>query len=568
MAKEPKRLVKWFRRERSGKVYRYAWIGYNQRNGNGTPTFVRETNISQLPPEQIEAIARTLKAGGKVDVPGSGAALAVPASEVEFLGALAMGDVWTALAICEGLGIREALGETLSDEERDAVTAMLVDRVVNPRPHSKRALCDSYPDSALADLLESGPIPLRQWYRSLGALWRVQERVEERLAEGATDGIFLYDITSSYFEGEHCPLAAFGYNRDSKKGKKQIVIGLLANSGGRPLALRVFDGNTRDDTTVLGWLERIRDQFGARDLVFVGDRGMVTSSIRREIDQSDRERIEYVTALTRGEIMDRLDDASHPLQLGLFDHRGLAEIEHGGQRHVLCFNPEKQGEDRATRDRLLAKTEEKLRMVERNVSLGRWKREKTIAARLHRWLDRWNVGRFFRVDYGPGSFSVQRDEEKIREWERLDGCYVIVTTVPEDRMGTGEVRDRYKSLARVEQAFRTMKTTDEFIRPIRHWTADNVRGHVFMCMLAYLVIWEARRRFAGLLDRDPESRECEGDSLREIWEALAAGVQLGTVRAGDRELRQLAPMDAYTRRLLAAAGCRIGPTEKERMRVA
>ncbi|NCA83894.1 MAG: hypothetical protein EOM72_14360, partial [Opitutae bacterium] len=341
MAKEPKRLVKWFRRERSGKVYRYAWIGYNQRNANGTPTFVRETNISQLPPEQIEAIARTLKAGGKVDVAVSGAELSVPAAEVEFLGALAMGDVWTALSLCEDLGIREALGETLSAEECDAVTAMLVDRVVNPRPHSKRALCDSYPDSALADLLSSGPIPLRQWYRSLGALWRVQERVEEHLAEGATDGIFLYDITSSYFEGQHCPLAAFGYNRDGKNGKKQIVIGLLANSEGRPLALRVFDGNTRDDTTVLGWLERIRDQFGARDLVFVGDRGMVTSSIRRVIDQSDRERIEYITGLTRGEIMDRLDDASHPLQLGLFDHRGLAEIEHGGLRHVLCFNPEK-----------------------------------------------------------------------------------------------------------------------------------------------------------------------------------------------------------------------------------
>ena len=559
MARPPKRLVKWFKRQGSGKVYRYAWIGHYKRNHNGTPVFVRETNISQLAAGQIEAIAELLRAGATAG-PG------VP--QVRFVDSLLLGDTWTTLRLCEDLGIAGILEATLSPISRDAVTAMILDRVINPRPHSKRALCDSYAQSALCDLLESEPIPLQHWYRSLGALYGVQEKIEAHLAKDATDGVFLYDITSSYFEGVHCPLAAFGYNRDGKKGKKQIVIGLLANSAGRPLALRVFNGNTRDDTTVIDWLDRLREQFGARDLVFVGDRGMVTSSIRREIDQSDRERIDYITALTRGEIMDMLDDDEHPLQLGLFDHRGLAEICHEDRRYVLCFNPDKQPEDRAVRNRLLAKTEEKLDMIERNVADGRWKREKVIAARLHRWLNRWNVGRFFEVEYAPGSFSFRRNEEKIRHWERLDGCYVILTTLQADRLEAEAVRDRYKSLALVEQAFRTMKTTDEFIRPIRHWTPNNVRGHVFMCMLAYLVIWEARERFAAFLKRDPETRECEGDSLREIWEALARGVKLGTVKIDDRTVRQLAPIDTYTRRLLAAANCKIGADEKRRLRVA
>jgi hypothetical protein len=559
MDKQPKRQVKWFKRQRGEKVYRYAWIGHCKRNKNGTPIFVREANISHLSPEQIEAIAQALRNGGEAGV---------PESEVRFLDSLSMGDTWAVVGICEDLGIRAALDAVLAPDALDAVTAMIVDRVINPKPHSKRALCDSYPQSALCDLLQADPIPLEQWYRSLGSLHSAQAEIETCLAEDATDGVFLYDITSSYFEGQNCPLAAFGYNRDGKKGKKQIVIGLLANSEGRPLALRVFNGNTRDDTTVVGWLDRLRDQFGAQDLVFVGDRGMVTSSIRRAIDESDRERIEYITALTRREIMDRLDDDGHPLQLGLFDHRGLAEIEHDGQRHVLCFNPEKQSEDCETRNRLLDKTEEKLRMVERNVAGGRWRKQKVIAARFHRWLDHWNMGRFFEVEYGPGTFSFRRDEEKIREWERLDGCYVILTTVKSDKLGTEDVRDHYKSLSQVEQAFRTMKTTDQFIRPIRHWAPDNVRGHVFMCMLAYLVIWEARGRFSGLLGRDPRSHECEGDSLREIWAALAEGVKVGTIRIGGQPVRQLAPLNSYTRKLLAAAECSIGASEKRRLRVA
>ena len=559
MPKPPKRLVKWFKRKRKATVYRYAWIGYYKRNRNGSPVFVRETNISHLPTEKIEAIAELLRSNGvsSGDVPA-----------VQFLGSLSLGAAWTVLRLCEDLGVADVLGSLLSPLHRNAVLAMISDRVTNPKPHSKRALCDSYPRSALCDLLQSDPIALQHWYRSLGALYRVQGKVEASLAEGAADGVFLYDITSSYFEGTHCPLAAFGYNRDGKKGKKQIVIGLLANSAGRPLALRVYNGNTRDDTTVVDWLDEIRNQFHAHELLFVGDRGMVTSSIRREIDESDRERIDYITALKRGEIMEMLDDDGRPLQLGLFDRRGLAEIRHGNKRYVLCFNPNKLPEDRAVRNRLLDKTEEKLRMIERNVAAGRWKREKVIAARLHRWWDRWNMARFFRVEYGPESFSFHRDEEKIRHWEKLDGCYVIVTTVPPDRMEAEAVRDRYKSLALIEQTFRTMKTTDEFIRPIRHWTPDNVRGHVFMCMLAYLVIWEARRRFAEFLERDPETRECEGDSLREIWEALSDGVKIGTVKIGEDTVRQLAPIGNYTRKLLAAAGCPIGAVEKQRLRVA
>jgi hypothetical protein len=559
MNRARKRRVKWFKRRRKNKTYAYAYVGYDARNEKGTPVFVREASLTGLPQETVEAIDRALRGEGEAPVADAPAL---------FIDSIDIGATWCGLRVAEDLGITAALARHLSPPFDQAIMAMILDRVINPKPHSKRALADSFSSSALARICPPAePIPLHQWYHALGLLYEQQEKIEQELASEITDRVFLYDITSSYFEGQCCPLAAWGYNRDGKKGKRQIVIGLLTNSQGRPLAVKVFRGNTKDETTVAEQMARIKDDLGVEEFIFVGDRGMLTSSVRNDIDADARRLIDYVTALTRKEIMALVEDDDHPLQLGLFDQDNLVEVCENGQRYVLCHTPEKADEDRRTRERLLTLTEAKLQSVQRNVEGGRYKREQVIAARLHRWYNHWGMAQFFEVDYGEGRFEYRRNEEKIEQSSNLDGAYVITTTVDAERMDTQQTLDCYKSLARVEKAWRMMKTADEFIRPIRHWNPDRVCGHVFVCMLAYLVIWESRRCFQSFLERD-EDRTCEGDSLREIWERLDAEIKIGTLSLGDERVDQLKPMGSFARRLLGAANASISRQEKERLQVA
>ncbi len=418
----------------------------------------------------------------------------------------------------------------------------------------------------MARILGPVDIPFNHWYSSLDELYGTQEAIERELMRGADidDTIFMYGITSVHYEGTGCPLARFGYNRDGKKGKLQIVVGMLTNSAGRPLGVRVFNGNTRDDSTVLEQMRRIKTDIGVEKFIFVSDRGMVTGAIRGEEDLLPSSGIDYITALTRNEIIKLANDDSHPLQFSLFDAE-MAEVEDNGIRYVLCHNPLKSDEDKTTRLRLLARTESKLESVARNVESEKYKSVKVIARRLYKWLDKWGMGKCFKIDYGEGSFKYERDQERLDELARLDGCYVITTTVKASLFNKGQVVEHYKRLTRVEQAFRHMKTTDEFIRPVRHWNEDRVRGHVFVCMLAYLVIWQARRRFSEFLERDEGTCECEGDSLREIWEALDKGVVIGTIDVDGTSEDQFAPIPNYQKRLLKAAKASINKEEKKRL---
>lgn len=557
MKRQHKRRVKWFKRQRDNKTYTYPYIGYDTRNENGNPVFVRETSLTGLPRETVETIDRALRGEGEASE---------ACGPVRFLDSVAVGAAWSGLRIAEDLGVVAALEDQLQPPYVEAVLAMILDRVINPKPHSKRALAAAFPGSALARIMQSDPIALHNWYGALDLLYDRQEQIQQALAGEITDRVFLYDITSSYFEGDCCPLADWGYNRDGKKGKKQIVIGLLTNSQGRPLAVKVFRGNTKDETTVAEQMARIKDELGVEEFIFVGDRGMLTSSVREDLDADSRRLIDYVTALTRKEIMDFVDADEHPLQLGLFDRDNLVEVVDGDRRYVLCYNPEKADEDRRTRARLLALTEAKLESVRRNVEAGHYKKEKVIAKRLYRWYDRWGMAKFFDVEYGEGRFGYTRNEEKIDSFAGLDGAYVISSTVKPATMNSEELVNCYKSLAQVEKAWRMMKSADEFVRPIRHWNEQRVCAHVFVCMLGYLVIWEARRRFEPFLERD-EDRTCEGDSLREIWERLDRGVKIGSLSIAGETVEQLKPIAPFDRRLLAAANASIRAPEKQRLRV-
>jgi hypothetical protein len=543
-----KRKVKYFKRTKQGKTYHYPWIGYSFRNKNGNPDFKREVNLSELPEDDVVAIDTALRCAARVT---SGV------EEVEFLDSVSIGAEWTALRIAEQLGIVAEL-ERLDEKYRQAVMCMILDRVVNPRPYSKSALFNALPGSGLERVLAPDGLEpkLHDFYVALEKLYEAQPGIQRGLFSSRTQSerMFLYDITSSYVEGQNCPLAAFGHNRDGKKGKKQIVIGLLTDSEGLPMAVEVFEGNTSDQTTVMGQIEKLRVQFGIEEMVFIGDRGMLTSARRKDLQAAEYDQIKYISALTRSEMFRFIDDQNHPLQLGLFDRQNLAEIEHEGVRYVLCFNPDMQRRDQQTRMRLIERTEEKLEMIRRNAEAGKWKSRDVIATRLYRWINRWGMERFFKVEYGDAEFSYERDDETIQEHEALDGCYVIVSDTASADIPTEKVRSRYKSLAQVEQAFRTMKSTELYIRPLRHWNPQRVKGHVFLCMLSYMIVWQARRMFQPFIaaENDIDSG-VSADSLRDIWDTLNQ-VKIGIIKIGKKVHEQLKPLSGKVKSVLKSAG--------------
>jgi transposase len=235
----------------------------------------------------------------------------------------------------------------------------------------------------------------------------------------------------------------------------------------------------------------------------------------------------------------------------------LVEVENEGVRYILSFNPEKENEDRQTRLHLVEKTKEKLQMIERNVTNGRWKRSKVIAKRLFSWVNKWGMERFFNYEYDDGKFTFELDEERLKTYEAIDGFYVITTDVVEGELSTSEVRDRYKSLSQVEQAFRALKTTDLFMRPIRHWNPERVKGHIFMCMLAYLIVWKARELFADFITHEQVSNDAKAvddcHSLRVLWERLDRWVQIGKFQIGGKIIEQIKVLPAKARPILRAA---------------
>lgn len=563
-----KRRIKYYKRNKAGKTYHQPWIGYSYRRENGTPDFKREISLAGFDSKVVEAIDLALRCEGNLGTIG----------EVSFERGLNIGAAWSAWCVMENMGIVEELG-VLDEKHRPAILAMILDRVISPRPHSKLGLWETLPGSALERIISPGkemPKNLHDFYAALDSLHDRQGSIQQALfkrRESSDCTVFLYDITSSYMEGTQCPLSEYGYNRDGKKGKLQIVIGLLTDSDGRPLAVEVFEGNTSDQSTVMERIDSMRKDFGLGEMVFIGDRGMLTRARRENLEADEYEQVKYISALTRREFFGFLDDQDHPLQLSLFDRHKLVEVEDtdSGVRYIMSFNPEKEEEDREVRRRLLAKTEEKLHMIRKNVENGKWKDEKVIAKRLHTWINKWNMERFFIYEYGEGVFKFDRNDERIRHYEAIDGFYVITTDTAPERFDTCEVRKRYKSLSQVEQAFRAMKTTDLFLRPVRHWSPTRVKGHVFMCMLSYLVVWETRHRLDDVISKKPVpgneacSPETSCHSLRTVWETLDAGMQIGTIRVGGNIKEHLSPIPEDAKNIMEKIGAK--PNSKRVARI-
>jgi transposase len=543
-----KMRVGYARRSYKGKVYETPLVITSYRDEQGTPRHKTLANLSKLPTFIVNLIAEALKRGDSAVLEEY-----VHLKEITHLGSLMIGPAFVVLSVLKQLGMGEILKASLSVKHFIAIVAIVVERVISSKPLSVMALRRLYEKEAVSFLLDEKKAPsLKTWYGALSALEEKREEILKALyRRNHTPGkLYLYDITSSYFEGTTCPLAEYGYNRDGKKGKMQVVIGIMCDERGCPIWVDVFKGNTSDQTTVKTQLISLKEKLGVTEFIFVGDRGMVTNARIEELEKEGWwESFSYITALTREEMMKAVETENHPVQLDLFDHHQLVEVEKEGTRYVLCHNPQRKDEDQKTRERLLNLTEEKLACIRNNVAGGRIKKKDVIARRLYRWITHWGMERFFEVTYNEGFFSYRRKEEEITRYERLDGCYVIRSNAAKWHEATEELRDHYKDLKYVEQAFRTMKTADIQTRPIRHFNESHVRGHLFACFLAYRVIWELRERLSPILTRDPETKRCEAGSLADIWRELGT-VSLAKLEARGKVYTKLSQIDDRVNKIL------------------
>jgi transposase len=463
-------------------------------------------NLSKLPRDVIEALRALLKGGTVI---GTGP------DELAIERSLPHGHVAAALGMIRKIALDRLILSTAKDPASrrycDLVVAMMVDRLIEPRSKLGfvRAVDGETAISSLGPVLGLGRVKEREAYEALDWLLEQQTRIENGLARRhLEDGVLvLYDVTSSYFEGRCCPLAHYGHSRDHRRDRPQIVYGLLCTREGLPIAVEVFEGNTADPSTLRSQVEKVKDRFAISRMVLIGDRGMITSArIRDDLRPAG---LDWITCL-RAPAIKALAQDDGPLQLSLFDERDLAEISapdmFPGERLILCRNRDLATERARKREDLLVATERELTRLQEQVHRknSRLKSAAGIGMAVGAVLNRKKMAKHFDVEVADAYLSWQRRFEQIEEEARLDGIYVLRTSVPAEHLDAAETLQAYKDLSRVERAFRSLKTVDLEIRPIRHWTAPHVRAHVFLCMLAYHVEWLLREALAPLLFHDTE----------------------------------------------------------------
>ena len=472
-------------------------------------------NISHLPGHVIEAIRLLLK----------GEALVQPQEAFSIERGLPHGHVAAVLGTLRRLGVEELLSPKRS-RERDLAVALIVARVIGPRSKlaTARGLAEATSASSLGAVLDIADADEDELYGAMDWLGPRQGRIETELAKRhLKDGsLVLYDVTSVWFEGTQCPLAAYGHSRDGKGDRLQIVVGLLCSAQGCPVAVEVFEGNTADPKTLATQIVKVRERFGLRRVVLIGDRGMITEArlrddIRPLSDSEAGVQWDWITAL-RAPGLKKLAEAG-AVQLSLFDERDLAEITsdlYPGERLVVCRNPDLAVKRTRKRNELLAATEKALDKIVKATQRKRQPlRGSKIGVRVGKDIGRFKMAKHFTLTITEDSFAYRRKEAAIAEEAALDGIYVLRTSVKKDVLDAPGVVRAYKSLSAAERAFRSLKTVDLKIRPIHHHLAGRVKAHVFLCMLAYYVEWHMREALAPMLfdDEDPAAGEARRASV-------------------------------------------------------
>lgn len=475
------------------------------RDENGRSQKRTLANLSKLPGEIIEVLTALLRGGTLIGT---------TPKDLSIERSLPHGHVAAVLGTVRKTAIDRLILSTAKDAASrrfcDLVVAMAVDRLITP--HSKlgfvRAVDEETATTSLGDLLGLGKVKDHEPYAALDWLLERQERIENGLARRhLRDGMLvLYDVSSSYFEGHCCPLAQFGHSRDHRSDRPQIVYGLLCTRDGLPIAIEVFEGNVADPTTLKSQVDKLKSRFGISRVVLVGDRGMITSArIRDDLKASS---LGWITCLRAPQIR-ALAQGDGPLQLSLFDERDLAEItspDFPGERLIVCRNRDLATERARKREALLKATERELVRVQANVHRkgSSLRSAAEIGLKVGEVVNAKKMAKHFALDIRDGHFNWSRKVEQIAAEAKLDGIYVIRTSVPKDELSAENAVQAYKDLSRVERTFRSMKTIDLEIRPIRHWNAGRVRAHVFLCMLAYHVEWHLRQSLAPLLFHDTD----------------------------------------------------------------
>ena len=423
------------------------------------------------------------------------------------------GHVAAALGTARKIGLDRLLGPD-GNRCRDLVLAMLAGRILDPvsKLATARTLSPATASSSLGEALGLGEVSDAELYTALDWLLERQAAIETALAGRHLQNgtLVLYDVSSSYLEGRCCPLAKRGYSRDGKKGTLQIVYGLLCAPDGCPVAIEVFEGNTGDPTTLAPQIDKLKQRFGLEYVVLVGDRGMITEArISADIKSAG---LDWITALRALAIKELLD--SGVIQLTLFDQRDMASIpspDFPGERLVVCRNPDLAAERARKREELLTATEKDLAPIKARVARKRNPLRGTaeIARAVGEVFNTHKMKKHVDLSITDDAFSYTRKTAEIAAEAATDGLYVVRTSLPEATLGDADTVLSYKSLARVERAFRCIKTVDLNVRPVYHWLEGRVRTHVFLCMLAYYLEWHMRQRLAPMLCDDTDKDEAE-----------------------------------------------------------
>ena len=485
-------------------------------------------NLSDWPADRTAGFKMLLK-GGTV-IPSDQQAITIIRS-------LPHGHVAAALGTARKIGLDRLLGPD-GNRCRDLVLALLVNRLLEPgsKLAAARALSPDTASSSLGQQLGLGPVDEDELYTALDWLAVRQPAIETALAKDHLAGgtLVLYDVSSSYMEGRCCPLAQYGYNRDGKRGKLQIVYGLLCAADGCPVAIEVFEGSTADPVTLTSQVTKLKERFGLAHVVLVGDRGMITQA--RIAEDLGTAGLDWITAL-RAPAIKMLRDAG-ALQMSLFDERDMAAItspDFPGERLIVCRNRALAAERGRRREDLLAATERELARIAAAVARQRLRGAAAIGLKVGAVLDRHKMAKHFTLDIADNRFGFARKTEEVAAEAALDGIYVVRTSLPATVLDDPTTVRSYKSLSLVERAFRCLKSVDLQIRPVYHWLADRVRAHVFLCMLAYYLEWHMRQRLAPMLYDDTDKDAAEAQRASVVAKAARSPAAITKQSTGQTE---------------------------------
>lgn len=491
-------FIRRINKKTKNRTYTTVYLSESYRE-NGKVKHRHISNLSKWPDQMIDSLEKILK-GEKI----------TSVSDLQLSQGKSFGGIQVISEVAKRLGIKQALGNS---EQGKLALFQIAGRIITQG--SRNYLANEWVNlQSVETVFKTAQFNHNDLYKNLNWLSENQDGIEKKIFSHRNNNepikdIFLYDVTSSYLEGDKNELAEYGYNRDKKRGKKQIVIGLLTDDKGYPISVEVFKGNTGDTKTVSSQLEKLKANFGVERVIFVGDKGMVKSSQIAEIE-SDRYKWNYLTTITKEQIRTLISEKV--IQLDLFAEKIIEVKAENNIRYILRRNPIRAEELKNNRQSKINKI--KAFVSEQNIYLKEHKRaEAEVALRkINALISKLKLEKIIELTEKERVLTATFDKDVQKKAEELDGCYVVKTNVPKEKLDTQTAHDRYKDLADVEFAFRTMKTTLEEIRPIYVRKAENTRGHVFVAMLAYIIIKYVTDALAGL----NLSRKYIFDSLDKI----------------------------------------------------